>query len=1075
MKKGLCLLLVVLCLALLAGCNTEEAKAPAQTQPQAQTTTLMIYMVGSDLEAKAGAASKDLQEIADSGVDLEKVNVLVYVGGTPNWHNEVADVQTHRVLQLTPEGFRPMAATAPSSMGESECLTKFLALAWEKMPADQFALILWDHGDGPVIGYGRDMLFDNDSLTLKEMATALEASPFGPENKLAWVGFDACLMASAELCCTWEPYADFLVASQEVEPSFGWDYSFLSGMGTKPTRQLLTDATQAYLQACQEYYDKRGYEHRDTTLSCMELCHSQQLQEALGALFARADAGIDGQYHQLVVRRVSTRALGRTTTGSEYDLIDVKDLARQLADLYPQEAQAVEAAVDKMTVANATNTTGCCGMSLYYPFYNKDYYSRSWSQAYRELGLLPQYQKYLQSYEQRWLKNDLLTTVAASQLPMDTAGTYTLQLTPEQNETLASARFYILSRNGEQLYTPLFVSENVTNQNGLLTANFDGNVIYVRNNYGTYHIPPTREHDTVDGVTRYSVYTTLINCDFDSWYVFANGYDTVYEPYRFHLGLDNASKTLSVNGLAPYDFQEEALSGGKYEDAKLSDWGDCFFYNEPHRYLTRNDQGTILALGQWPDNGWMDGIIMPVGDGVEFEYAPLTEGEYYLMFELEDTQGSRYCSELLSIQVHGQLPDAPVPQPWDIAFTSGQRVTLAETGGVTVNLLLAEEADDELVTGYRLEVINTNDYPVTAAVEDLYWGQDLYCGSYVDSLYALPGETAVSQYGFELPPEVTLETGDGMTMSLFLSLENSITGHHLLWNQPVRIQLSQETLVWPKDVDVRLSFGQPIFDAWAQEQVLMDNDQMKVTLMGLGGRVPADEWEAFLGNREINATVCVENRTDEFLPIGLLGMCADGRFVSAVGDSDRIPPHCRVYQSISILGHKLEETGMTSMESISLLLQQDVYSALYTGGTRSELICCPVVLSQRGTAQPMPKGQKLLEENGIRVSLLSTEVTASSHNWLVLIENTTDNAYRVELTDPSWKVISATFGDETAPYISDGQVGPHQYTVAEIIFYYGEGVELPQDSIEMRLKVQDFFKESIAFSSSGVISLRIET
>ena len=188
------ILSLILC---LAGCGGQSE----QENPQELTTTVMIYMVGSDLEAKTGAGTEDLTEIAGSGVDLSKTNVLVYAGGSPKWHNDLADPEKHTVLLLKEEGFQQITQLQAYSMGESQCLSNFLKYGYSNYPAQQYMLILWNHGNGPVMGYGKDMLFGNDSLTLSEMRQALEDSPFGEGNKLAWVGFDACLMASAELCC----------------------------------------------------------------------------------------------------------------------------------------------------------------------------------------------------------------------------------------------------------------------------------------------------------------------------------------------------------------------------------------------------------------------------------------------------------------------------------------------------------------------------------------------------------------------------------------------------------------------------------------------------------------------------------------------------------------------------------------------------------------------------------------------------------------------------------------------------------------------------------------------------------
>ena len=264
MKKWLSVLLVLSVLWSLAACSGGEGKS-------SESTTLMIYMVGSDLEAKSAAGSDDLNEIKDSGIDTGSNNVLIMTGGTPAWHNDVAGKTENTIIKLTSDGYEQETSLTQTSMGEAETLTAFLDYCVENNPSEHYALILWNHGNGPLIGYGKDILFQNDSLTLAEMDAAMQASSFGKDKKLDWVGFDACLMASAELACVWDDYADYLIASQEVEPAFGWTYDFLLNLGKEDTHDLVNTLTDHYLAACLDYFEKKGYDDRDTTLACLDL------------------------------------------------------------------------------------------------------------------------------------------------------------------------------------------------------------------------------------------------------------------------------------------------------------------------------------------------------------------------------------------------------------------------------------------------------------------------------------------------------------------------------------------------------------------------------------------------------------------------------------------------------------------------------------------------------------------------------------------------------------------------------------------------------------------------------------
>ena len=43
----------------------------------AESTTVMVYMCGSNLESRKGAATKDIQEMLTSGFDAEQVHVML--------------------------------------------------------------------------------------------------------------------------------------------------------------------------------------------------------------------------------------------------------------------------------------------------------------------------------------------------------------------------------------------------------------------------------------------------------------------------------------------------------------------------------------------------------------------------------------------------------------------------------------------------------------------------------------------------------------------------------------------------------------------------------------------------------------------------------------------------------------------------------------------------------------------------------------------------------------------------------------------------------------------------------------
>ena len=84
-------------------------------------------------------------------------------------------------------------------------------------------LILCDHGSGSVSGYGYDEKHKTSgSMSLSGINKALKAG--GVE--FDFVGFDACLMATAETGLMLNSYADYMIASEETSPA---------SAGTTPT------------------------------------------------------------------------------------------------------------------------------------------------------------------------------------------------------------------------------------------------------------------------------------------------------------------------------------------------------------------------------------------------------------------------------------------------------------------------------------------------------------------------------------------------------------------------------------------------------------------------------------------------------------------------------------------------------------------------------------------------------------------------------------------------------------------------------------------------------------------------
>jgi len=72
----------------------------------AQDRTIMIYMVGSNLESESGLGTVDLNSIDYDTMDNENINVVLIAGGSTNWYNNYISKDETSIYELTSDGYK---------------------------------------------------------------------------------------------------------------------------------------------------------------------------------------------------------------------------------------------------------------------------------------------------------------------------------------------------------------------------------------------------------------------------------------------------------------------------------------------------------------------------------------------------------------------------------------------------------------------------------------------------------------------------------------------------------------------------------------------------------------------------------------------------------------------------------------------------------------------------------------------------------------------------------------------------------------------------------------------------------
>lgn len=266
MNKKLTILIFITVLAVIGGCMPHGAVIPQPTQPyytptvwqtptwntptptpttQTAKWTFIVYIDGdNDLEPDA---IRDLNEMEMVG-STASVNIVVQIDRIPGYDTSNGDWTGARRYYVTKD-YDPgiinstlLEDLGEVNMGDPQTLVNFVTWAVSNYPAQNYAVVIWNHGGGfrkkTKYPMAKDIAIDdtsNDSLKPYELSQALSSIKSYMGKKIELLGMDACLMSMIEIAYEIKDYADVMVASEENEPLNGWPYnSILNGLISNP-------------------------------------------------------------------------------------------------------------------------------------------------------------------------------------------------------------------------------------------------------------------------------------------------------------------------------------------------------------------------------------------------------------------------------------------------------------------------------------------------------------------------------------------------------------------------------------------------------------------------------------------------------------------------------------------------------------------------------------------------------------------------------------------------------------------------------------------------------------------------
>lgn len=366
-RKSIVICIAISIMLLLAGCGSDRLVVDKELSRDASTGdswTVMIYVSASSLEDEHNRANDLLKNIS---YDLpENINVIIETGGSKAWDIDGIDHKKTQDFAVQKNGIRLIHERDAKNMGDGKTYEEFLSRTIRNYPADRYISVIWGEGGNPVSGVGHDITNGYDSLTLNEISDAL--SQVG--TKLDIIGFDSSTSASLEMAYAVSPYADYMVAAQDVMPITGWDYR-----GLFELLSVTPDAGAAQVgqKICEDIKKNAPDEVKPfTVISVIDLGDIPSLVNSFDSLaksMSEASENID-KLRAITAYMNSAQYMGANSEWEGYsNLVDLDSFALSVTRAIGADINEISHAISKSVIYKATGKLQktASGLSVYYP------------------------------------------------------------------------------------------------------------------------------------------------------------------------------------------------------------------------------------------------------------------------------------------------------------------------------------------------------------------------------------------------------------------------------------------------------------------------------------------------------------------------------------------------------------------------------------------------------------------------------------------------------------------------------------------------------------------------------------
>jgi len=295
--------------------DLQTYRSPSRPKANKKKDWTFIVYIAADNDLR-GFAARNIKQMADVGSN-DYLNIAVQLDIRITGNKKITRryyIEQNKILHVNSED----PASQKMDSGDPRTLVSCCKWAIENYPAQNYALILWNHGTGvidpetgriinpsplfsfnpesnkleldrsiefleymkdPLIDPNRGICWDDSTgnyLTNQKLDAALNeiCTNLLGGKKLNIIGFDACLMAMLEIAEITKKYAHIMVCSQEVELGAGWNYERV----LSPFRNTTMNQETLAKHIVEAYYEVYSKITNDYTQSAINLDDIDKLE-----------------------------------------------------------------------------------------------------------------------------------------------------------------------------------------------------------------------------------------------------------------------------------------------------------------------------------------------------------------------------------------------------------------------------------------------------------------------------------------------------------------------------------------------------------------------------------------------------------------------------------------------------------------------------------------------------------------------------------------------------------------------------------------------------------------------------